>query len=138
LQLQIQEILDIPTICQRLFHNGKELLDNEPTLGELGVLAHDVLELREVREDEELLNASDNETSQSSRRKAQRDEGRGFGGTLLGGGGGNVTESTLADSASERYASPFDLEDNYKACNVCTLRNSLMAAVCAACETPFP
>ena len=36
--LQIQEHLDVPTICQRLFLRGKELQENEATVAQL--IAH--------------------------------------------------------------------------------------------------
>ncbi len=73
--------MSIPTICQRLFYREVELEDNEVTVADLSILANDVLDLREESEVHDL--DSDIEVSPPTKRK--REEGGGFGGTLLGG-----------------------------------------------------
>ena len=50
------EELSIPTICQWLFYQGCELMDNMPDVATLGILANDVLDLHAEQENEELLN----------------------------------------------------------------------------------
>ncbi|KAI0321663.1 hypothetical protein OF83DRAFT_1168297 [Amylostereum chailletii] len=133
IKLMLQEELDIPTICQRLFYQGCELHDNGATVAVLGILANDVLDLREEREDVDLLDISDSEHQRSRR----RDEGGGFGGTLLGGDipSDSIT-STYDDSGTERTSSPPDM-DTAKACSACTFRNPIPALACSMCETPF-
>ncbi|KAI0032221.1 cysteine proteinase [Vararia minispora EC-137] len=134
LKLQIFSELQIPTICQRLFRAGEELLDNSISLGTLGVLAHDVLELREESEDQDLLDVT------SDGENGRREEGRGFGGTLLGGDFLPSESGTLTSSrsASERGSSPPEDSGGFKQCGACTLRNPLNAVACSVCDTPFP
>ncbi|GLB34824.1 putative cysteine proteinase [Lyophyllum shimeji] len=86
IKVMVQEQLSIPTICQRLFHHGKELTDNAATVEDLQILAHDILDLQQENEVHELGTDSDEE-------RRPREEERGFGGTVLGG------------SRSERQAS---------------------------------
>jgi hypothetical protein len=123
---QIQDELQIPTICQRLFRAGDELLENSVALGALGVLARDVLDLREEREDVDLLDTDD-------AAPRARDEGRGFGGTLLG--GDFAPSDAESRSASERPSSP--VEPDLKQCHTCTLLNPHTALSCSVCESPF-
>ena len=58
----MQEELGIPTIYQHLYHHGRELDEHSATIGALGILANDVLDLREDSEDIDLLGSgSDHE-----------------------------------------------------------------------------
>ncbi|KAG5354039.1 hypothetical protein C0989_009736 [Termitomyces sp. Mn162] len=83
IKVMVQEELDIPTICQRIFHHGKELNDNAATMESLEIFADDILDLR--RENEAVELDSDSEVE-------PRDEGRGFDGTLLGSSGSQRTK----------------------------------------------
>lgn len=124
---QIQEELDIPTISQRLYYQGKELNDNAKTLSSLGVLSNDVMDLREESEDVDLLGS----TSDSSPPK--REEGNGFGGTLLG---SSRPASSAAHSSSQHEDEP-ELGQTSRSCPVCTYDNAPDASACAMCETSF-
>ncbi|KIY43585.1 cysteine proteinase [Fistulina hepatica ATCC 64428] len=79
IKIMLQDQFDMPTICQRLFHNDIELADNSHTVELLKILANDTLELLS---EPELHEISDTEEPP---RKKQHEEERGFGGTLLGG-----------------------------------------------------
>lgn len=135
--------MDIPTICQRLFYQGDELLDNEATVATLGVLSNDIFDLREVKEDEELLNDSDTDRPPTKRR---REEGRAFGGTLLAGDFSSdreVPEDSMTDLGSERGSS-VGVQDLHGttaggaiACSACTYVNSAEMGACEMCETPL-
>lgn len=119
IKVMLQEQLSIPTICQRLFHHGKELDDNAATVGSLEIYAHDILDLRQENEVHELGSDSDE--------KRPRDEERGFGGTLLGG-----------FTSVERISSPPQLTFNMeKPCSACTFSNSADALSCIMCDTLF-
>lgn len=141
---QLQDDMDIPTICQRLFYQGHELLDNQATVATLGVLSNDIFDLREVKEDEDLLNDSDTDRPPTKRR---REEGRAFGGTLLAGDFSSdreVPEDTATDLGSERGSSagPQDQHDSSTggggiACSACTYVNPAEVGACEMCETPL-
>ncbi|KIK57675.1 hypothetical protein GYMLUDRAFT_75287 [Collybiopsis luxurians FD-317 M1] len=75
-KVALQEQCEIPTICQRLFHHGKELLENEATIASIHVLANDILELYEESESHDFSDSNDV--------VPPREEGRAFVGTLLG------------------------------------------------------
>lgn len=120
---QIQEELSIPTICQRLIYQEKELEDNGATVGTLGLLANDILDLRELDEVVE-VNSDDDEPPL---RKRRRDEGSGFGGTLLG-------NDSCWSSSPEQTPHPADRE---KACMACTFSNAFDASSCEICDTAF-
>lgn len=128
--LQISELFEIPTICQKLFLRGTELEDNEATAESLDILAHDVLELHQITEEIDIDGVSDSETG----RRKPRDEGRGFSGTVLGGAGW-TTDSSMSSS---RAGSPdaIMLVDE-KSCKACTFRNTSDAVFCAICDTVF-
>ncbi|KAG6918120.1 hypothetical protein DXG01_016308 [Tephrocybe rancida] len=115
IKVMVQEELEIPTICQRLFHNDKELNDNTASVDSIGILAHDVLDLR--RENEVVDLDSDLEEE-----KRPRDEERGFHGTLLG-----------------RSTSPPPNDDTggEKSCRACTFSNVVDALSCTVCDTSF-
>lgn len=136
---QLQEDLDIPTICQRLFYQGHELLDNEATVATLGVLSNDVFDLREVKEDVDLLDDSDTDRPPAKRR---REEGRAFGGTLLAGDFSSdreIPDDTGTEAGSERGSSVgFQDERGVGeeiACSICTFKNPSEAVACQMCGT---
>jgi len=116
---QLQDELNIPTICQRLFHQGCELVDNSATVTSLNIYANDVLD---VRQEKEMLE-SDSDSSEAR----PKDEGRGFGGTLLAGG-------VDRPSSSSDKGTPLHVG---KLCNACTFSNELDAVNCTMCETLF-
>ena len=62
-----------------MFYRGLELEDNAVTAESLGNLADDVLDLREEAED----NGTRTDSDTTHIKKKRREEGRGFGGTLL-------------------------------------------------------
>jgi len=102
-----------------LFHHGQELEDNSATVASLGVLANDVLDLREESEVDGSI-ASDSEETPAT--KKRREEERGFGGTLLG------------QLSNVRAPSPSNLE---RPCPVCTFCNPPEVSICSMCTTPF-
>ncbi|KAJ3905046.1 cysteine proteinase, partial [Lentinula edodes] len=75
-KILLHEEFGIPTIFQRLILHGQELLDNEATVESLHVLVSDTLELYEESESLEISDSYDDVVS--------KQEGQGFGGTLLG------------------------------------------------------
>jgi len=111
----------IPTIYQRLYHNDKELVDNAVTVESLKIFSGDTIDLQE--EDEGSFSDSDDDGP----RKKQRNEGTGFGGTLLG-------HSSLPASSEGEPDPPSTEDEATKKCRQCTLHNSLDADVCEACE----
>ncbi|KAI4525001.1 hypothetical protein K525DRAFT_261907 [Schizophyllum commune Loenen D] len=117
LKIMIQSELSIPTICQRLFYQGKELDDNKATMESLGILANDTIDLREEQEKDSFSDTEDGERAA----KRQRSEERGFGGTLLG---ASVIPS------SELPTPPPDM----KSCPHCTFFNVREAEVCETCD----
>jgi len=131
IKLLLQEELDIPTICQRLFYQGQELADNSASVESLSILANDVLDLREEQENEELL-----ETDTEVTYRQREADGGGFGGTLLARGW--TSESWPEDTMSDRTAtsSPAPM-DTTKPCSMCTFENASSATACEICETPL-
>lgn len=93
--------------------------DNSAEIVALGVLSNDVLYLKEDSEDVDMLDTDDDNVG----RKPRDDEGRGFGGTLLGG-----------EPHKEPEPKP---EAIAKRCSACTFDNSLNATACEICSTPL-
>jgi len=122
IKVALHDELQIPTICQRLYYQGEELGDNAATVTSLGILANDVLDLRETGEDRDAL-TSDSEDAPT---KKKRREGGGFGGTLLGGGSKVVVEPQ-----------PPVVQPDEKPCATCTFHNPLNVTSCAVCHTLF-
>ena len=123
---QIQTEWEIPTIAQRLYYRGHELLDGSATLRALGVLSHDTMDLREEAEDIDLLGSG----SDAEQPAARRAEGRAFGGTLLGYSSASSPPQTppsqdVADGPGTAGIS----------CPACTFDNAADAFSCAMCET---
>jgi hypothetical protein len=87
----------------------------------LGILANDVLDLREESDVNGSL-ASGSEEGLG--KKGQREEERGFGGTLL------------AQLPGAHPASPVDLDE--RPCPVCTFNNPREVELCGMCSIPFP
>ncbi|TRM62650.1 hypothetical protein BD626DRAFT_548499 [Schizophyllum amplum] len=115
LKIMIDEEMSIPTICQRLFYQGKELDDNEATMQSLNIFANDVIDLRQAHE---IHSLSDDDGDEPAK-KRQRSEERGFGGTLLG-----------AIPSSDLPTPPPDM----KSCPYCTVFNARDAEVCETCD----
>ncbi|KAH8107139.1 cysteine proteinase [Cristinia sonorae] len=130
LKMRLHDELNIPTIYQRLFHRGQEIEDNAASLVSFGVISNDVLDLREEAEDVDLIGSGDEETRKPA------DEGRAFGGTLLGGGDISETRNTTISSSSSRQESPA-LEPLEKSCPACTFVNPLDVLACTICDTVF-
>ena len=122
---QIQAELDIPTISQRLYYHGNELEDNAMTLGSLGVLSNDTMDLKEESEDIDLL-GSGSEAEPSTR----RDEERGFGGTLLG-----YSSSSSPSHTPSQHADELPGNNGALSCPACTYDNAPGSSACAMCET---
>ncbi|KAF5380840.1 hypothetical protein D9615_004069 [Tricholomella constricta] len=122
IKVMIQEELNIPTICQRLFHHEKELEDNAATVESLAIFAHDILDLKQESEVLELDDDSD------TKEKRPRVEERGFGGTLLGGSRGVYRIPSSPTAASD---------GKEKSCSACTFSNDADALSCTICDTLF-
>lgn len=120
--LQIQTELGISTICQRLFYQGNELLENLATATSLQLLANDSIDLQEVNEGSDIDDGP---------RKKQRDEGNGFGGTILGGAASQ--RPVVADVPT------LQVDDAVlgKACPACTFVNTFEVLGCIVCDTLF-
>ncbi|KDQ60999.1 hypothetical protein JAAARDRAFT_204773 [Jaapia argillacea MUCL 33604] len=127
IKLKLQDEFGVPTICQRLFHHSVELQDNSATVMTMGILSNDLLDLREVLEDESNLN-SDAEGGNDAKRR--RDEGRGFGGTLLAGSA--TSDDGVSDGLQSRGSTPLNKEA--QPCPVCTFDNTLDASICSVCD----
>ncbi|KAJ7087835.1 hypothetical protein C8R44DRAFT_28584 [Mycena epipterygia] len=119
IKVQLQKELDIPTICQRLFYEGHELEDNTATVASLQILANSIIDLKQENEIHEI---SDSEEVPKSKR---RDEGGGFGGTLLG-----RTEGRSSSPPKPVEAPP----PTEKACRTCTYSNPVDLPVCGMCN----
>ena len=101
-----------------------ELDDSSATVRSLGILANDCLDLREETEDENKLHSAAYERSR------QREEGNGFGGTLLGGNAPSRELSAMQIGADVRA-----LDDAAgKDCSACTYRNLRTAETCEMCQ----
>ncbi|KAF8637340.1 hypothetical protein AX17_002841 [Amanita inopinata Kibby_2008] len=114
IKVQIQDDWGISTICQRLFYQGAELLDSASTVESLGIVANDVLELREVNEVHDLDSDAEDVLNNT--------EGEGFSGTLLS---GSLDSQQLTPASS------------YKACPTCTFHNPVHVLACTICDTPL-
>ena len=132
---QLQTLLNIPTICQRLFYESRELDDGNATVASLGLLANDILEFQEQNEIHEITDSGDEGGT-----GIKRDEGRGFGGTVLVGRPGSsraADESTFDEQATVKESSlgnpPMDSE--VKPCSACTFINPPDATFCDMCNT---
>ncbi|TFK30135.1 cysteine proteinase [Coprinopsis marcescibilis] len=126
IKIEISDLFDIPTICQRLLFDDKELADNKSTVEELGIPAHETIYLEQINEAMEI----DSDTEPTPRRKP-REEGQGFSGTILG---GSFTDSSRASSRAD---TPSSLPPAEKACGACTFVNPVDAVSCEMCETAF-
>lgn len=115
-------------------------MDNEATVASLGFLSNDIIDLREVKEDVDLLDESDTDRPPTKKR---REEGRAFGGTLLSGdfsSDRDLPDDTASEGGSERGSSVGLDEVGARegiSCPACTYRNPVGAAACEMCETPL-
>ena len=94
----------------------------------LQLLANDVIDLREVEEVLEIDSDSDSKPIN----KKRRDEGRGFGGTLLG-----ARDSSPWSSSPEQTPLPSLASGVEKPCLACTFSNTFDAVACQICDTIF-
>lgn len=98
------------------------MLENSATIASLQILANDVLDLREELE---------TSGSEDAPRKKRREEGSGFGGTLLSGNPVAALEQpVLAPEAIVQ-------DPAEKPCPVCTFSNSFESVACTVCDTFF-
>ena len=93
-------------------------------MADLGVLANDRFDLKEVSEDFEVLEITD-EDEPPVIKKRRREEGSAFGGTLLGGS----SQPSLSVSV------PAKQEESHRACPACTYNNLPSDTVCTICDT---
>jgi hypothetical protein len=126
----LQAELDVPTICQRLFYRGTELEDSSATIKSLGILANDLLELRQEKEDEERLHSDVDEDRATPRRK---EEGRAFGGTLLGTDSPNRVMN--GHSSGIEVSEPIPFRADKRHCHTCTYSNPSSSQACEMCGT---
>jgi len=122
--------LKIPTICQRLSRCGQELDDNSVTVGSLGLLINDVLDLREVED-------GDSSTAEDvTRAKKRRREERGFGGTLLASSRPVPVADATLSSEGEAQQSQSE-HDPVQVCQACTYENPANSLHCEMCHCDF-
>ncbi|KAL8293185.1 hypothetical protein RQP46_000879 [Phenoliferia psychrophenolica] len=101
LKIRIQEILDIPTIYQRLWYNNQEL-ESDDTVEALGLHNGAVIEVLEVKVDDDVdLGQLDDSVPNANRKRKNREEG--FGGTGLFGW---EKEADVADKMDVEEAAP--------------------------------
>jgi hypothetical protein len=86
-------------------------------MNSLGLLANDVLDLRET----DITGSMDSDSEDTGRK--QREEERGFGGTLL---------AQLPNAPAPTTA---NLEERH--CSVCTFCNPPNSSLCSMCDSPF-
>lgn len=103
-------------------------MDNAVTAESLGILANDVLDLREETDDDGTLTESDT----IHIKKKRREEGRGFGGTLLIG-----SSQPGSRSSTEMDFDQPPQPSTAKSCSACTYANCLEATACDMCDTPL-
>ena len=128
---------------QTLFLNGHELADGSATVGEIGLLLNDTLDLRQDQETDQM---SDIEEIH----KPRANEVEGFGGTLLGGfttgtegSDGDELAPSLGGSGTNGKGvepPPSSSPAHYggaKACAVCTFDNSSSDKSCQMCSNPL-
>ncbi|SJL00507.1 uncharacterized protein ARMOST_03820 [Armillaria ostoyae] len=127
IKVMLQKIFSISPICQRIFYLGQELEDNTATAASLNIFANDILELREQNELYELSSDGDEIPS----KRPRREEGSGFGGTLLGG------SNNASTSREQSETPPKSSGVEQKSCGMCTLLNASDALTCTMCDTPF-
>lgn len=127
IKIMLQKIFNISPICQRIFYLGQELEDNTATAASLNIFANDILELREQNEVYELSSDADEIPS----KRPRREEGSGFGGTLLGG------SNNASTSREQSETPPKSSGVEQKSCGMCTLLNTSDALTCTMCDTPF-
>jgi hypothetical protein len=95
----------------------------------LQLVANDVIDLREV---EEVIDLDDSDSDSKPVNKKRREEGRGFGGTLLGG-----RDSSSWSSSPEQTPLPPVASGSEKPCLACTFSNTFDAVACQICDTFF-
>lgn len=109
------------------------MVDNEATLISLGILSDDIMDLREIAEDVDMLCSDDED---AAGRKSHSDEGRGFGGTLLS-GYYNPKEQSDKRSPSTTPDDVPQPSTSSQACPACTFQNPPDSIACTICDTIF-
>ena len=93
------------------------------TMASLGILANDILDLWEEKENDDTLNSDAEHYSRES-----REEGQAFGGTILSGN----TKAAKTSSEGDRYSSP-EVVSIPNQCPVCTFINLDDLTICSMC-----
>lgn len=96
-------------------------------MADLGVLTNDRFDLKEVSEDFEVLEVTDNDEPPVAK-KRRREEGSAFGGTLLGASSQLSMERLSANAPAKQ-------EESHRACPACTYNNPPDDPVCTICDT---
>lgn len=129
-----------------MYYRGKEWKDDKETVATLRIQVGDTLHVKELQVTTCI--DLDSETDKPATKKAKRNEGSAFEGTLLGGGSTRKDESSSATAIGEEHKSreaskePMGINTNgtatSKSCSVCTLENPLTSVQCEVCDTVFP
>ncbi|KAJ7940429.1 hypothetical protein B0H13DRAFT_2648065 [Mycena leptocephala] len=132
IKIELQKELKIPTICQRLFYGSQELDDNTATVASLQIFANSIIDLKEENEIHEI---SDSEEVPKKRNK-RRDEGGGFGGTVLGRTEGRSSSPPKPAKAPKpmEVPPPPAAPPTEKACHACTFANPVEESACGMCN----
>ncbi|KAJ6497048.1 hypothetical protein C8R47DRAFT_1184375 [Mycena vitilis] len=126
IKVEVHKELNVPTICQRLFYGSLELEDNTATVASLQFFANSVIDLKEENEIHEISDSD--EAPRNNKRR--RNEGEGFGGTVLGRIEGR--SSSPAKPLEDAPATPTE-----KACSACTFSNPIEELSCGMCSQVF-
>ncbi|KZT28434.1 cysteine proteinase [Neolentinus lepideus HHB14362 ss-1] len=122
LRFKVQEESGVPSICQRLFCRDQELDDSSATIGGLGILSNDIIDVRQ--QSQEALD----ETLDTTNKRPRLDDGKAFDGTMLG-----RQCDPQPNTRVQQDIEPVLFTD--KECSVCTYRNAEGAGICIMCDT---
>ncbi|GJJ12668.1 hypothetical protein Clacol_006912 [Clathrus columnatus] len=140
MKMEIQDVFNIPTICQQLFLRGNELTDGSETVASLGILANETLDLKEEKEVIDMDSDVDIDSQRSP--KKRREEGRAFGGTVLSGDVKRTLPATAAKPETNdtdnkvddvKPSSPETTDEKH--CPMCTFINPPDVIRCTICES---
>ena len=110
-------------LSQRLYYRGVELDDRSKTIADIQIFDRDTIHMKEDNEAIDL----DSDAEEPAKKKARRNEGNAFEGTVLG---GSLVSRTPQQSTHEA-----DVSNHLtKACAVCTFENEPTAFECAMCS----
>jgi ubiquitin carboxyl-terminal hydrolase 48 len=115
-----------------LFYGSQELDDNTATVASLQIFANSIIDLKEENEIHEI---SDSEEVPKKRNK-RRDEGGGFGGTVLGRTEGRSSSPPKPVKAPKpmEVPPPPAAPPTEKACHACTFANPVEEFACGMCN----